>query len=452
MAKSRKRKPSSQLTKKQVSHRRRENKQLRWIWIGAGATVGLIVLILIAGLVSQSMRVVATVNGQVIRLPEYQKRVRFQYHYYVEHLGLDPAMFSQLKPEQRTEFYKSIVNELIDEKLVLQEAKKHGLTVSDDEIQTELEETWFQHHRVPLTPTPSPTPDPDAKPAEETTPQPTATPDTVEAFEDNYKAFRKNVLRASGVNDAYFRKMIEADLLKKKLENVLVPTVPTEEEQVQLRYTSAKNSDEAMTKIANLKAGVEDQVHARHILVATQEEAENAIKQLQAGQDFAALAAEMSTDESNKDSGGDLGWFGRGKMVAPFEEAAFNAEIGLYPFPVQTEFGYHVIEVLEHTEREIDLDEVMFDLGWNGRKELADRFGPLFAEIVFNAEIGIHPDPIPTEYGVAIVEILGHEVKVLDQSDQDRRRTQLFQEKLTEIRDNADIQDRWEIDMAPQQM
>ncbi len=89
----------------------------------------------------------------------------------------------------------------------------------------------------------------------------------------------------------------------------------------------------------------EEEVKAAHILVATEEEAKDVIKQLDAGKDFAALAREKSTD-SNKDDGGDLGWFGKGRMVPEFEEAAFKLEKGAYTKePVKSEFGFHVIKV-----------------------------------------------------------------------------------------------------------
>ena len=90
-----------------------------------------------------------------------------------------------------------------------------------------------------------------------------------------------------------------------------------------------------------------EQVHARHILVKTEEEAATAKKRLAAGEDFAKVAAAMSTDTSNAKSGGDLGWFGRGRMVPPFEQAAFGAPIGQVVGPVKTEFGYHLIQVQE---------------------------------------------------------------------------------------------------------
>ncbi|MGG7519256.1 peptidylprolyl isomerase [Allorhizobium undicola] len=89
----------------------------------------------------------------------------------------------------------------------------------------------------------------------------------------------------------------------------------------------------------------EQEVHARHILVKTEDEAKDVIKQLDAGKDFAALAKEKSTD-SNKDDGGDLGYFSKGRMVPEFEEAAFALKPGTYTkTPVKTQFGYHVIKV-----------------------------------------------------------------------------------------------------------
>jgi parvulin-like peptidyl-prolyl isomerase len=63
------------------------------------------------------------------------------------------------------------------------------------------------------------------------------------------------------------------------------------------------------------------------------------------GEDFATLAQEYSDDTSSAVNGGDLGWFGRGAMVAPFDEAAFGLEIGQVSEPVKTDFGYHLIEV-----------------------------------------------------------------------------------------------------------
>ncbi len=89
----------------------------------------------------------------------------------------------------------------------------------------------------------------------------------------------------------------------------------------------------------------EEELHARHILVTSKEEAEAIIKELDSGTDFAALAREKSTGPSGP-NGGDLGYFGKGRMVPQFEQAAFALEKGSYSGePVQTQFGWHVIFV-----------------------------------------------------------------------------------------------------------
>jgi peptidyl-prolyl cis-trans isomerase C len=89
-----------------------------------------------------------------------------------------------------------------------------------------------------------------------------------------------------------------------------------------------------------------NEVHARHILVKTKEEALDIVKQLDGGGDFEKLANEKTNDPSGKASGGDLGWFGPGQMVPEFEKAAFALNVGEYTKePVQTQFGWHVIKV-----------------------------------------------------------------------------------------------------------
>jgi len=106
------------------------------------------------------------------------------------------------------------------------------------------------------------------------------------------------------------------------------------EEDLRVRY------EEEIAKIEP-----KEEVRARHILVETEEEAAEIIKQLDEGADFATIAGEKSTDGAAA-QGGDLGYFTRGRMVPEFEEAAFALEPGTYSKePVKTAFGWHVIKV-----------------------------------------------------------------------------------------------------------
>jgi peptidyl-prolyl cis-trans isomerase C len=103
--------------------------------------------------------------------------------------------------------------------------------------------------------------------------------------------------------------------------------------------------------------------HASHILVDSEEKSAELLKQIQDGAAFAEVAKANSTDGSAA-SGGDLGWFGTGAMVKPFEDAVIAAKVGEVAGPIKTDFGWHLILVTEtRNSAAPTLDEVRADIG-----------------------------------------------------------------------------------------
>lgn len=88
---------------------------------------------------------------------------------------------------------------------------------------------------------------------------------------------------------------------------------------------------------------------ARHILVDSKESCEALLVEIQGGADFAAVAQQHSSCPSGR-SGGDLGQFGPGQMVPEFDKVVFSADVGTVQGPVQTQFGFHLLEVTERTD------------------------------------------------------------------------------------------------------
>jgi len=134
-----------------------------------------------------------------------------------------------------------------------------------------------------------------------------------------------------------------------------------------------------------------EQVCARHILLETVEDAEAALTRLQDGEDFAELAREVSTGPSGP-NGGDLGCFERGMMVAPFEEAAFDAAVGEPIGPVETQFGQHLILVSEKVDAAVaPFEEVEASLR---SQLLGEATNAAITAIIENAPIETFPEQL----------------------------------------------------------
>ncbi|MEN4013435.1 MAG: peptidylprolyl isomerase [Bellilinea sp.] len=385
------------VSRKQQSRVEREKQQRRALLITSITLAVMVVGILGYGLLDtlylQNLRPVAAVEDEKITLQQFQERARFtrfqliqntiQLVQYQQLFGGDPnsgGFFdAQIQSniatlDDPTALGNRVIEEMVNEIVIRKEAERLGITVTEAEVDQALQEVFGyfpagtptpaatatafatatysaqQLTLAPSTPTPteaptptlapSPTPDealPTATIAATATvgptptPFPTATPMTAEGFEAALDEYLQTLQDQVDFSSASFRNIVRASLLYEKVYEAITQDVPRED----------------------------DWVWARHILVATPEEAAIVIEALNDNQDFAALAAQYSTDTSNNMRGGDLGWFERGQMVSEFDNVVFSmTEIGAISEPVQTQFGYHVIQFLGRESRPVSANRL----------------------------------------------------------------------------------------------
>lgn len=198
--------------------------------------------------------------------------------------------------------------------------------------------------------------------------------------------------RLTGRSPAVEERMREEVVSAIKINKLLAQRVPS-----QIEISDAQIS--AFYEQNKGKLTVPEKVHARHILVSTdrtndeqvkaekRKKAEEIKKELEAGGDFAALANKYS-DCPSKQNGGDLGEFVRGQMVQPFSDAAFSQKIGAIGPIVETEFGYHVIQVLKHDEPQLLPREQVIDI--LKRQQQQKAITELIAGLEAKSEIKYH--------------------------------------------------------------
>ncbi len=167
------------------------------------------------------------------------------------------------------------------------------------------------------------------------------------------------LLEKMNITKQEFRQQIQEQLaVTKLLADKQQMQSPATDQQIQEFYEA--NEEYFVTP---------EQVNASHILVKTEEEAKDILVELQDDKNFAQLAKEKSIDPSAKTNGGNLGFFGKGQMVAEFEKAAFALDIGEMSEPVESQFGFHIILVHEKKKAgKLSLEEAKADI----RKALND--------------------------------------------------------------------------------
>lgn len=147
-----------------------------------------------------------------------------------------------------------------------------------------------------------------------------------EALAENDEA--KTFYAENGLDEAFIKQEIEAQLLNQEFKRIVSEEVSLNEEKLNELYDTYTV-----------------QVNASHILVDSQELADELKAKIDGGEDFAALASENSKDPGSAVNGGSLGYFPRNVMVPEFEQVAFNSEVGAVSIPVESQFGFHIIKV-----------------------------------------------------------------------------------------------------------
>jgi foldase protein PrsA len=197
------------------------------------------------------------------------------------------------------------VEQLIADKIVASEAKKQKITISDEELNKEVDKLKESYG------------------GEEVFDQVLASNNTT-----------VDVLKEDLKNYLTMRELIE-------------PQIEITDEELKTYFDENKDS-----------LGEAEQVKASHILVEDEETAKEIKQKLGDGADFAELAKEYSTDEGSKENGGELGFFPRGTMVTEFEDVAFSLPINEISEPVKSDYGYHIIKVEEKKEaKEANFDD-----------------------------------------------------------------------------------------------
>ena len=256
--------------------------------------------------------VVARVNGESVTKAEFEEALA----------ALEQRNQGAVPPDQRDRIFRGVLDQLVGIKLLSQEAAKRKIAVPEADIEAQLNQMRQQF------------------PSED-------------VFNQALKQQNKTV-------DMLKTEARSSMAIQKMLEQTLAGKIAVTPQQAQDFYD--KNPDQFKRP---------EQVRASHILITVQQgadvaakaaakrKAEGVLKQVKAGGNFAALAKDNSQDPGSAVNGGDLGFFQRGQMVPPFDEAAFTMKPGATSDLVETQFGYHIIRVMEKKEAgTVTIDEV----------------------------------------------------------------------------------------------
>jgi len=236
--------------------------------------------------------IIAKISGEEVKKEEFNKMFGIFKSQYEQQFGtevwdqeVDGRKFGDVAREK-------LLDMLIDEKLQMKKAEELGITITDAEVNDEIEKA--------------------------------------KKYFDSEEKFNE-YLKGQSMDLEYFKQSVNKELTINKLIEKLTEKVILSDEEVKVYYDTHQN------EFISVKAS--------HILLDSKEEAEKMLQKVKGGENFAELAMQNSKDPSAKENSGDLGYFRYGDMVEPFETAAFALKPGEISEIVQTDFGFHIIKV-----------------------------------------------------------------------------------------------------------
>ena len=272
----------------------------------------------------KSEDVVATVNGKEISVKQYETNLAL-YKQSIESMYGTSIWDTEVEKgvKYKDKFKDLMLDQIIDMEIIYEQAKKDNLLPSEKEVNDSYKELKS----------------------------------SIDADEEYKKSLEK-----IGVTDEFLKEQQEQDLALQKFKDSFDKETKVSDEEIQKYYD------------ANEKDFYKDEVKASHILISTVDESGNALsdakkkeakakaeevlKKVKAGEEFATLAKEYSDDKGSGSQGGDLGFFGKGVMVQEFEEAVYALKIGEVSEIVESQFGYHIIKLTDKVDEQQPVSEV----------------------------------------------------------------------------------------------
>lgn len=410
---------------RRVSRREREQQNTRMLVATLGVVAVLALMSLAGGLIYENVvkpnTVLAKVGDDEITREDYWKYQTVQLYQQANQYEM---FASQVEGSQRTQFLTfssqlraqaesvwgttdvsdEVVAQMVEDQVYLKAAEDMNLDLGDSAVEAFALQQFAPEGAELVTPYPEPTliptraawatqtaeaeatqqaemaremgtpvasPVVDATPVGDATPSGSATPEVgreealMQASSD-FGLFEEEALDSANMSTSEYYDMIVRPQLAREL------------------VTSAISAEVPQTA---------PQVNARHILVSTEDLARELYDRATGGADFAQLARSNSIDQVTAPTGGELGWFTQDQMVEPFSDAAFSLEPGQVSEPIQTQFGWHIIQVEDTAE-----DRPLTDAQYQAAQEKAvqQRLDEVRASMSVSSDFDVSPTPTPS--------------------------------------------------------